>query len=65
MKKRAKFSYLPFGAGKRSCIGSQFSFLEIAIALPILLKRFKPEYIGDPIQLNATVTLTPKGGLTI
>ncbi len=63
MKRRAKFSYLPFGAGKRSCIGSQFSFLEIAIALPILLKRFKPEYIGDPIQLNATVTLTPKGGL--
>ena len=63
MKRRAKYSYLPFGAGKRSCIGGQFSFVEICLALPTLLKRFEPEYIGDPIQLNATVTLTPKGGL--
>ncbi|GJL99185.1 MAG: hypothetical protein DHS20C07_08650 [Methyloligella sp.] len=63
MKRRVKYSYLPFGAGKRSCIGGQFSFLEICLALPTLLKRFQPEYIGDPIQLNATVTLTPKGGL--
>ena len=63
MKHRAKYSYLPFGAGKRSCIGGQFSFVEICLALPTLLRRFKPEYVGDPIQLNATVTLTPKGGL--
>ena len=30
----------------------------------VLLRRFRPEYVGDnPAGINATVTLTPKGGL--
>ena len=32
--------------------------------LLILLRRFRPEYVGkEPPGINATVTLTPKGGL--
>ena len=28
------------------------------------LRRFRPEYVGnEPPGINATVTLTPKGGL--
>jgi hypothetical protein len=34
------------------------------LALSILLRRFRPEYVGpEPPGINATVTLTPKGGL--
>jgi cytochrome P450 len=63
-KKRVTYSYLPFGAGKRSCIGGAMSQVENTLALSILLRRFQPEYIGpEPPTLNATVTLTPKGGL--
>ena len=63
-KKRVKYSYLPFGAGKRSCIGGAMSQVENTLALSILLRRFQPEYVGDgEAGLNATVTLTPKGGL--
>lgn len=63
-KKRVKYTYLPFGAGKRSCIGGAMSQVENTLALSILLRRFRPEYVGqEPPGLNATVTLTPKGGL--
>ena len=63
-KKQVKYSYIPFGAGKRSCIGGAMSQVENTLALSILLRRFRPEYAGlDPARINATVTLTPKGGL--
>jgi cytochrome P450 len=65
-KKRtpAPYTYLPFGAGKRSCIGGAMSQVENTLALSILLRRFRPEYVGaEPPGINATVTLTPKGGL--
>ncbi len=63
-KKQVKYSYLPFGAGKRSCIGGAMSQVENTLALSILLRRFRPEYTGtEPPGINGTVTLTPKGGL--
>ena len=63
-KKRKPYTYLPFGGGKRSCIGGAMSQVENTLALSILLRRFRPEYVGDePAGINATVTLTPKGGL--
>ncbi|MEM7620296.1 MAG: cytochrome P450 [Pseudomonadota bacterium] len=62
MKKRAKFSYLPFGAGKRACIGGALSQIENVLALVQLLRRFQPEYVGEvPARIHPTVTLTPKG----
>jgi cytochrome P450 len=63
-KKQVKYTYLPFGAGKRSCIGGAMSQVENTLALSLLLRRFRPEYMGqEPPGINATVTLTPKGGL--
>ena len=64
MKKRVKYSYLPFGGGRRSCVGGAMSQVENTLALSMLLRRFAPEYVGNvPAPLYATVTLTPKGGL--
>ncbi len=63
-KRQVKYSYIPFGAGKRSCIGGAMSQVENTLALALLLRRFRPEYVGpNPAGINATVTLTPKGGL--
>jgi cytochrome P450 len=63
-KKRMPYTYLPFGGGKRACIGGAMSQVENVLALSILLRRFRPEYLGcEPPGINATVTLTPKGGL--
>ena len=69
-KKRKPYTYMPFGGGKRSCIGGAMSQVENTLALSMLLRRFRPEYVGNAQSpasehpgLNATVTLTPKGGL--
>jgi len=63
-KKRMKYSYLPFAAGKRACIGGALSQIENTLALVQLLRRFTPEYTGPiPAKIHATVTLSPKGGL--
>src|SRR6185436_7134071 len=65
-KKRIPYTYIPFGGGKRSCIGGAMSQVENTLALSILLRRFRPEYVGpEPPGINATVTLTPKGGLPL
>ena len=64
VKKRVKYSYIPFGAGRRSCPGGAMSQVENTLAISTLLRRFRPEYVGlEPPGLNATVTLTPRGGL--
>lgn len=63
-KRRTKYSYLPFAAGKRSCIGGALSQIENTLALVTLLRRFEPEYMGEvPAKIQTTVTLCPKGGL--
>lgn len=64
MKKRIKYSYLPFSAGKRACIGGALSQIENMLALVTLLRRFDPEYVGEvPAKIQSTITLCPKGGL--
>jgi cytochrome P450 len=64
LKKRVKYSYLPFGAGKRFCLGGQLSQMEVTLALAQMLRRFKPEYAGSqPPRVSASVTLIPHGGL--
>ncbi len=64
MKKRVKYSYLPFAAGKRACIGGALSQIENTLALVTLLRRFNPEYVGPvPAKIQSTVTLCPQGGL--
>jgi cytochrome P450 len=64
VKKRKPYTYVPLGGGKRSCIGGAMSQVENTLALSMLLRRFRPEYAGsEPPGINATVTLTPKGGL--
>ncbi len=63
-KRRTKYSYLPFAAGKRACIGGALSQIENTLALVTLLRRFEPEYAGPvPAKIQTTVTLCPKGGL--
>ncbi len=63
-KRQTKYAYLPFGGGRRSCIGGAMSQVENTLALSILLRRFQPEYVGaNPPGISGTVTLTPRGGL--
>ena len=59
-----RYSYLPFGAGPRTCIGSTFALQEATIALANIIRHFSiqlpPVHKVWPIL---RVTLKPAGGL--
>ncbi len=56
----ARFSYLPFGAGPRACIGAQFALTEAVVVLARLVQAFRIKLTDDrPVLPLATITLQP------
>jgi len=61
---RPKFSYFPFGAGTRVCIGEQFAWLEGTLALATMARRWRLRLVpGTPVVPQPVVTLRVRGGL--
>ncbi|GJE39733.1 Putative cytochrome P450 132 [Methylobacterium persicinum] len=57
----ARFSYLPFGAGPRVCIGAQFALSEAVLALARLCSAFRIAPVSAaPILPVAVVTTQPE-----
>lgn len=61
--RRVACSYLPFGAGPRTCIGSRFGLMEAILVIALVAQRFcirlAPEYKAQP---DALLTLRPREG---
>ena len=63
---REFFSYLPFAAGPRTCIGAGMAMLEIQLILAQLVPRFRMQVVpGHPIETEAVVTLKPRHGIPV
>jgi cytochrome P450 len=61
---RQKFTYLPFGAGPRQCIGNHFALLEAHVILATLAQRFRPRLVaGQRVETWPLITLRPRFGL--
>lgn len=64
MAERPRYSYLPFGAGPRVCIGGAFAITEAKIVLATLLREFRFETLSHrEIPIEAGITLRPKHGI--
>jgi len=59
-------AYLPFGAGPRFCIGSEFALAEARVILPMIVSRFDFETVpGQVIEPEPAITLRMKHGLRL
>lgn len=64
VKQMDKFTYFPFAAGPRMCIGNNFALFEADIIITKVIQQFKFEYAGDkPAKMDPTLTLRVKGGM--
>src|SRR5579872_688779 len=62
--RRTKFTYFPFGAGFRQCIGESFAVMEGALILATLAQRWKLSLVPDhPVEPEPLITLRPKYGM--
>jgi cytochrome P450 len=61
-----RFAYMPFGGGRRICIGNQFALMEGQIILATIAQHVSMEMVSDrPIGLQPFITLRPKGGVNV
>jgi len=62
--KRAKFTYFPFGAGPRQCIGESFAWMEGVLILATLAQKWKLRLVpGHRVEPEPLITLRPKYGM--
>ncbi|QUR67487.1 cytochrome P450 [Mycobacterium spongiae] len=65
-KGRPRSAYLPFGGGRRICIGQSFALMEMVLMAAIMSQRFAFDLTpGHPVELEATLTLRPKHGIAV
>jgi cytochrome P450 len=61
---RSRFSYLPFGGGKRICIGAAFALAEASVLLATLAQRFSLRLVpGHPVEPQGLITLRARHGM--
>ncbi|MFB6127790.1 MAG: cytochrome P450 [Halolamina sp.] len=63
---RHRFSFFPFGAGPRHCIGKQLSLLEAKLILGVLGREFTWSYDGPgEFDLRGSLTMHPDGPVPV
>jgi cytochrome P450 len=61
---RPRFSYLPFGGGRRICIGAAFAMAEATILLATIAQRYRLRLVsGHPVEPQGLITLRPRRGM--
>jgi cytochrome P450 len=59
------FTFLPFGAGTRRCIGEEIAWLEGRVILAELARSLVLEAVGDPIAPSPAASLRPASPVVV
>jgi cytochrome P450 len=65
VRRRPPYLYLPFGGGRRNCIGMAFAQMEAKVILARLLQKFQLHFAGHPVRPHMGATLEPHPGVRI
>jgi cytochrome P450 len=58
------YTWIPFGGGRRRCIGASFAMLEMQIVIRTVLARFELDAAGDGVEVarRRNITVRPSRG---
>jgi cytochrome P450 len=63
--KRPRYAFLPFGGGRRICVGAGLAQLEATLGLATLARAAPLDLVAtSPVRARADVTLHPRGPVT-
>ena len=62
------YTWIPFGGGRRRCLGAAFATVEMKIVLRAVLERARPRLAGDgrlELSRRRSITLSPREGAEV
>jgi cytochrome P450 len=62
------YTWIPFGGGRRRCLGAAFATLEMKVVLRAVLERVSPGVAGDgrlELSRRRSITLSPREGAEV
>jgi cytochrome P450 len=62
------YTWIPFGGGRRRCLGAAFATVEMKIVLRTVLERAVPRVVGDgrlELSRRRSITLSPREGAEV
>jgi cytochrome P450 len=61
------YTWLPFGGGRRRCLGASFAMLEMKVVLRAVVERFALEPVGEQAETatRRSITISPSRGCEV
>ena len=61
------YTWIPFGGGRRRCLGASFALVEMKIAIRAVLSRYELVAVGERAERTRrrSITISPAGGGTV